>query len=354
MSARFVSRQYVPSGFEILIEIPGTEMGKIWNLWFNITLSDDPETWDDEVKSINKMQDRLSSLSEDQRLIRAQMAELCRYHPLFPQSIDILCQEIGTGRFYQPVKMGCEGRGLMDSLGYHDPRSLNNQLQEVIKGYSLTLEKWLTQAQPENPTDSRVFGFLGQNTDNNISFVEKLVPALNPEKPSLPAIKQLCAEECRNTHGDSIFNVPARPFNCFNCDESKLEMPRCQCSYAMLLDAALICARMPADKDSIYELHIFVWENILAYATAINSWLQASPPQAFPWPETVHYVTREDFLDITQRVNSALGKKDEAKEWLAASLLKTVSSNQRWHKGTELIDHYPQATSWLTEKLTTS
>ena len=300
MSARFISRQYVPSGFEILIEIPTIEMGKIWNLWFNITLSDDPETWDDEVKFINKMQDRLKGLSEDHRLIRAQMAEFCRYHPLFPQSIDILCQEIGAGRFSQPAKIGCEGRGLLDSLGYHDPRSLIHQLQETIRSYSLTLEKWLAQAQPENSTDSRVFGFLGQHTDNKISFVEKLISALNPEKPSLPAIKQLCAEECRNTHGESIFDAPARPFNCFNCDESGLETPRCHCSYAMLLDAALICARIPADKDSIYELHIFVWENILAYAAAINSWLQASPPKSFAWPETARYITKDNSIQIAQ------------------------------------------------------
>ena len=54
-------------------------------------------------------------------------------------------------------------------------------------------------------------------------------------------------------------------------------------------------------------------------------------------------------MSIAQRVHSALGKKDEAKEWLAACLLKTVKNNQRWHKTTELIDSYPQATSWLSE-----
>jgi len=354
MSARFMSRQYVPSGFEILIEIPKLEMGKAWNLWWNVTLSDDPETWDDEVKSINKMQDSLSGLSEDQRLIRAQMAEFCRYHPLFPQSIDILCEEIGTGHFSQPVKMGCEGRGLLESLGYHDSRSLNNQSQEVIKSHSLALEKWLAQARPENSIESRVFGFLGQQTDGKVAFIKKLVSTLNSGKPLLPVIRQLCAEECRNTHGDSIFDVTARPFNCFNCDESAVETPRCQCSYTMLLNAALICSRIPADESSIYELHIFVWENTLAYATAINSWLKGSPTLDFPWPETNRYVTGDNFLEITRRVNSALGKKDETREWLAASLLKTVRSNQRWHKATELIDHYPQATSWLGEMSTTS
>ncbi len=355
MSARFISREYVPSGFEILIEIPGLEMGKAWNLWWNVTLSDDPETWDDEVKSINKMQDRLSILSEDQRLIRAQMAEFCRYHPLFPQSIDILCEEIGTGHFSRPVKIGCEGRSLLDSLGYHDSRSLNNQLQEVLKNYSLTLQKWLSQARPEKSIESRVFGFLGQQTDVKVAFIKKLVSALNSGNPLLPAIKQLCAEECRKTQGESIFDTPVFPFICFSkCDQSSLEEPQCHCCYAMLLDAALICAGTSADESSIYELHVFVWENTLAYAAAINSWLKGSPPQDFPWPETNRYITGDIFTEITQRVNSALGKKDEAKEWLAACLLKTVKSNQRWHKRTELIDHYPQSTSWLGEMSATS
>jgi hypothetical protein len=40
---------------------------------------------------------------------------------------------------------------------------------------------------------------------------------------------------------------------------------------------------------------------------------------------------------------------EEVKEWLAACLLKTLKDNQRWLKAPELIDNYPEATSWLTE-----
>ena len=92
MSAKLVAYEYIPSGFETVIKSPDVEMGKIWNLWFNVKLTDDPESWDSEIKSINEMQDKLGELTLDQRLIRAQMAEFCRYHPLFPQSIDILCK----------------------------------------------------------------------------------------------------------------------------------------------------------------------------------------------------------------------------------------------------------------------
>ena len=77
MSAKLVAYKYVPPGFEMVIE---KKEAKAWNLWWNVQLTDDPESWDDEIKAINKMQDRLGELTEDQRLIRAQMAEFCRVH----------------------------------------------------------------------------------------------------------------------------------------------------------------------------------------------------------------------------------------------------------------------------------
>jgi hypothetical protein len=74
---RLLCHEYVPLGFEIVIDrgshaelghkgesVPGSK-GGIWNLWWNITLSDNPQTWDDEVKAINKMQERLSGLTDD-------------------------------------------------------------------------------------------------------------------------------------------------------------------------------------------------------------------------------------------------------------------------------------------------
>lgn len=33
MNAKFVAYGYVPSGFEMVINNPEIEMGKVWNLW---------------------------------------------------------------------------------------------------------------------------------------------------------------------------------------------------------------------------------------------------------------------------------------------------------------------------------
>ena len=79
MSPKLMAHEYVPSGFEIVInnkEICPESSGGIWKLWWNVKLTDDPEAWDKD-KSINKMQDQLVKLSLDHRLIRTQMAEFC-------------------------------------------------------------------------------------------------------------------------------------------------------------------------------------------------------------------------------------------------------------------------------------
>jgi hypothetical protein len=173
MSTKLFPYHYVPAGFEIVIDlgsdaehghqgeiVPGSKSG-IWNLWWNITLSDNPETWDDKVKAINKIQTRLSSLSDEYRLIRAQMSEFCRFHPLFPQSIDILCEEIGTGHFSRPVRMGCKGRGLLETFGKQNSQNLDEQIRESLAGYLQALNRWLVQSTLENATDFMVSGFLG-------------------------------------------------------------------------------------------------------------------------------------------------------------------------------------------------
>ncbi len=359
MSTKLFPYLYVPAGFEIVIDlgsgaeyghqgeiVPGSK-GGIWNLWWNITLSDNPQTWDDEVKAINKMQTRLSSLTDDHRLFRAQMAEFCRFHPLFPQSIDILCGEIGAGRFSKPVRLGCEGRALLETLNYHDSQTLNDQRKESLAGYLRALNKWLVQSPQEDAIDSMVSGFLGQPTDNKISFVEKLISTLNPQDPSIVAIRELCREQCIKTKGESVINTPARPFNCFNCEGASRDIPKCQCCSVMLISAALICTGTFGEERRLFEQHGFVQENILAYAAAINSWLSGTSPESVKWPQDGQYVTSDSSLQISQRIHSSLGKKGEVKEWLATCLLKTVKSNQRWHKTTELIDNYPQTTSWL-------
>jgi len=348
MKPKLLAYEYVPAGFEMVIENTDVEMGKVWNLWYNVKLTDDPESWDSEIKSINKMQSELSELSVEQRLIRAQIAEFCRVCPLFPESIDALCKEIGENRFSTPLKIGCEGRGLLDSLGYHDPRSLNEQRKEILKNYVRSLEKWLEQSQPETATESKVFGFLGQWMDSKVALVEKIVHVADPDEPSISSFRRLAEDMCKEIHRD--VETLGRPFNCFKCLTEEVVIPKCQCCYSMFLDASLLCAGTFGETRLMFdEFRRFIEENILAYSFAINSWLKEVSSKPVTDVITTRYIAVDKAEGIAEKVCSLLGEKDEVKEWLTACLMKTVKDNQRWHKRTELIDDFPEAASWFRQ-----
>jgi len=356
MNTKLMAYEYVPLGFEIIIKNTDVEMGKIWNLWHNVKLTDDPESWDREINLINKMQGRLGKLTVNQRLIRAQMAEFCRVCPLFPRSVDILCNEIGEDRFSKPLKIGCEGRDLLDSLGYHDERSLNKQQKETLTKHVKSLEKWLQKGQAETATESKVFGFLGQPTDNKVAAVEKIVHIVNPSEPSVSSFQKLTEDVCKKTQEGSVTvtceRYSGRPFNCFGCLSEDASMTKCQCCYSMFIDACLLCAGTAGEERSmIDEFRRFIEENILVYSVAINSWLKEEPVKHITWLKNARYISKDSASRIAERVHSSLGEKNEAKEWLAACLLKTIKDNQRWHKRTELVDNFPEATSYFRELL---
>jgi hypothetical protein len=353
MSAKLVAYQHVPLGFEMLINEPGIETGRIYNLWWNIQLSDDPESWDEEVRFINKMQGRLGSLSMESRLIRAQMAGFCRANPLFPGSIDLLCDEIGAECFSHPINIGCEGRGLLKALGHHNPQDADEKRKDTLIGYVRSLNKWLAQGNPESLLESKIFGLLDQPTKTKEGIIKRLLSAIDPSLASISILKKLSKDICIETQGESILERQGRPMGCFKCDGcSEGEAgPGCECCYGMLLDAALLCVGASDKKETGFdELQRFTQETILTYCLAINSWLRAVLAEPVTSITTMRYVTEDIDRQMTRRIHAFLGEKNDVKEWMAACLLKTVRYNQRWHKRVELIDGFPQATSWFRER----
>jgi len=270
--------------------------------------------------------------------------------PLFPRSIDILCEEIGTGRFSKPAKIGCEGRDLLDSLGYRDQAGLKEQQKEILSEYVRSIEKWLRQGQPKTSTESKVFGFLGQPADGKLAIVEKLLRIADSDEPSVSSLMRLTEDMCTENHRD--LQILGRPLNCFKCLPNEPGIiPKCQCCYSMLIDSGLLCAGKDGEiRLMVDEFRRFTEENILAYSAAINSWLREAHSKPVTMPKDTCYI-KDNGLEIAKKVRSLLGEKDEAKEWLAACLLKTIMDNQRWHKRTELIDGFPEATSWFRETL---
>lgn len=346
MTARLETYSQVPLGFETVIE---DNQSKTWNLWWNVKLSDDPESWDNEIELINNMQARLDELTDDERLTRAQMAEFCRLNPSFPESIEIICKEIGDGHFSGRVTMGCEGRGLLDSLGHESPK---DEWRGILEEYSRSLERWLAQSRPQNPREYKVSGFLGEPTDDKEDFVSRLISVLGDEEPSISSLRKLVENTCRETHSEFGTFVD-RPFNCFSCQVGWSEgtsIPDCPCNWTMFLDAGLLCAGTSGEKRSIFdEFRRFTEENTLVYTAKVNSWLTEVPSQDISSVLSARYVPEGAESEVAERIRSYLGEKDEVKEWLMACLLKTVKDNQRWHKRSELIDDFPEASSWFQE-----
>ena len=347
MSAKFVAYKYVPPGFEMVIE---KKEVKAWNLWWNVQLTDDPESWDDEIKTVNKMQDRLGELTEDRRLIRAQMAEFCRVSPLFPESVDILCQEMGTGRLSMPHKLGCEGRNLMEYFGYHEAESMKKQRIHSLRQYALALKRWLSNERPKNPTDAKVSGFLGEMTEPREVFVKGVLSHIESRELSLSPVRDMCEAECRKMMGNS-FDTRARPLHCFECTGSRTDkdgFPDCSCCHGTLIDVGILCTRVNDDWTSVVrEYNRFAEEYVLSYTLAVNSWLEGSSAEPVTSLTACRYVTEEIGKEIPSMVHASLGDKDDLKVWLAACLSKTLKSNQRWHRTHELIDDSPEATSWF-------
>jgi hypothetical protein len=95
-----------------------------------------------------------------------------------------------------------------------------------------------------------------------------------------------------------------------------------------------------------------VEEYILAYADAINAWLRGSRSSVIRSPDEARYVSQGRVSEVAERVHALLGDKARGKVWLAGCLLKTISRNKRGdfktaEVTTELIDSFPEATSWL-------
>lgn len=348
MSGKFLAYEYVRPGFEMIID---KNQVSTWNLWWNTKLTDDPEAWDDEIRLINEIQGGLGELTEDQRLTRAQMAEFCRYNPLFPQSIDILCKEIGEGRFRGRAIMGCEGRGLLDSLL---GQQVGDQWKDILKEYALSLENWLVQDRPQTVRESKVFGFLGKPTDGKRDIVKKLISVIRADEPSAYSLMKLSESVCKDASADSKA-LRNRPFNCFGCQagvSEKTSAPECPCCYTMYIDASLLCAGMSNEKGTALGLFKrFAEENILAYSLAIDSWLRKESPKPVTTMTPTIFLDKASAIQISKGVHSSLGTRTGTKEWLTACLLKTLKDNQRWHGGKELIDGFLDHVSWLQNKL---
>ncbi|MCP4645333.1 MAG: hypothetical protein GY851_33125 [bacterium] len=343
MNSTLLPYDHVPPGFEMVIGNRDVEMGRVWNLWFNVTLSDDPRHWDGNIRAINAMQKRLDDLADGHRLIRAHMAEFCRDHSSFPNSLDRLCEEIGTSTVSDPPALGCEGRGLLESLGYHQEANVDRDVRAGLQAISVALQRWRDQQKPSTATDRQVSFLLGEYATTKDAFAERLIAVLGTDDDSIAPLRDLSWEQCQAT-GEQVLSE-WRPFKCFDCPGSDEAHPICKCSYTMLARAGMLCANDSRPDGPPERLQqIFVQERVLVYASAVNAWLSDDRRRKRPPFPPMASVSKREAADIYRSVLRSLGEKEPAKVWLATCLLKTIVGSRRSRGSRELIDDFPELT----------
>ena len=338
---------HVSPGFEmVLSQKDGVSLlshgsgGGCWGLWFNVSLSDDPSSWDEDVKRLNRLQLTLPALGDELRLVRAHMAEFCRYHPLFPRSVEGIIRNIGAEQLLDAGNIGCEGRGLLRTLGVQTESMRENQGRDVALSASRALRKTVKGDKPVSPLEKKYSLLVGQMGRDEKGTASWLADVLSRGEPEAKSFRELCGAHGHRTYGDSL--PVRRPFSCFSCEQGSGP-----CCFSQQAEAALICISGMDAKKAVKHFRRFSEEYVLAYCDALNSWL-ADSHVVGPWADIeAFYVDEPEAEAIVEGTAETLGEKTPMKIWFAGCLLKTLKSNQRWHDHEELLDDFPDAVSWL-------
>ena len=271
--------QYVPLGFEMILSeengvsllSPGSGGGS-WGLWFNVSLNDDPAIWDDEVKRLNQLQVTIPLIGDEQRLVRAQIAEFCRYHPLFPSSVDLSILNVGAEKLLDASNIGCEGRGLLKTLGIQTEKMRIEQGKVLSLNASKALRKAVKGNKPISPQEKKWSLLVRQICLDKKGTMSWLADILARGEPEAKSFRELCSahglRECDATPPTE------RPFNCLHCEEESSP-----CCFLQQTEATLICISEPDFNEAGKLFRRFYEEYILAYCDALNSWLTDKPPR---------------------------------------------------------------------------
>ncbi len=347
---RLLSYQHVQSGFEIVINEKSLQPGSgggIWNLWWNVQLTDDPNSWDREIRALNTMQKEIGPLTNDQRYVRIHIAEWCRNSDTFPTSLDILCAEIGAGKITTPWNIGCEGRNLRETLGIQEsPDDRLEQRVFLFNSYQIAFSSWIHENEPENLFEAKVLNYLGDMNRDKVELVNALRKLVNPALPSTNSLRDLYREETERYFGE--------PMNqCLNCGEvadtiKDQYFPGCSCCERFYIDTLLLVNKFIEPGEMLKEMYRFHQESLLGYMYAINAWLIDEEPTLVTDVLTPIFINQQLAEQIPKQVKRLLGTRTHVKEWLAGCLLKTIKGNNSWKSMDQMIDYYPEASSWLS------
>jgi hypothetical protein len=266
--------------------------------------------------------------------------------------VNILCEEIGSGILSKPYVLGCEGRNLLNTLSSHEFRQTYAQRTMIRESYLQALKRYLSGEEPVIPVDTKVDGILGTINGKRAEYAERLQRILEKVIQPTFSLQEIAQEILKET---LELGKKIRPFKCLSCPMVKTGesgLTSCVCCEGLTLDVCLLGFGGYDDWRIMLKVHRrFQEEYILAYVSAVNSWLEERPMANILSKCSCKYLNNEIYEKIYENVNASLGSMDPAKTWLAACLLKTIKSNQRWHDTHEVIDDFPETASWLMNKI---
>ena len=125
---------------EIIFKVFTDEEGNVIKKWptWTWTFPGQEADWDEEIKQINKMQEKLGPLSDEVRRIRAHITSLVPCEAGFPVTVDEILDAIAKGNLPDiPFHAGCWAAGMWwENRGtQHGQAESMQAIEDILRGY---------------------------------------------------------------------------------------------------------------------------------------------------------------------------------------------------------------------------
>jgi hypothetical protein len=289
--------------------------------------------WDSDMSVLNKMQVKLGSLSDDVRLIRAQITMFRRCHYAFPDSIAWILENIGELRHVLSRPVGC-------ALPWW-PRTELEHVGKMIET-QINLCRWLNgeEVDPGQPPESaeqlrQFYEWLGERTELKELYVERLLWL--PNKLLFEIDKRI--DELTGTMPDTDLirkpreNKYGAVHDCWHLYFRVFEI------YLRSVGGGSWRAGMPPEGESAKA--IFAAKK--SYLFALDFWLRGVPL------EQAQEECPSESETIT-KTYALLKESNPTKRWLAGCLWKVLKSRESGVRSDE-YDRHPEKvpSEWLRQ-----
>ena len=348
-----IDYQNVPIGFEVAL-VAGKEV--TIPLWSGGMFMAKAEDWDDDVRFINKLQMRLPKLGTNARMLRLQIIGNEQCHYKYFQNISKILQ--GIGDMYPRKDVMGHVPNLPDYI-----RLLENERIEMGKAYLKVLELWLEGKNTQEAKNTlpkfkslvdSIYQPLGERTPLKKLYVERMIISF-----SYPILHWSGEADLSNIAGNPVDAFGINHPRGLKIDQKIAQTKHINLSYGSqifgnkkqfgddILAHIVYRGRGLCNHKFFRHVHIILnsigkgeWRKddpprgkertqlaarISPYVFALDSWLSELD-------EKKAIAEEPDARTVIQKVYATLGERSQIKEWLVASLWKTMKDNKKYFK----------------------